>query len=75
MTLYTLYTENTDGSTIEYKETELVWSYEYSDPDFGMFLVETVKELIDHLESVLANEPATIIMGAKLCCGQTAGTV
>ncbi|CAA6664762.1 unnamed protein product [Spirodela intermedia] len=37
-----LYTETTDGSTIEDKETSLA------------------KELLDHLESVLANEPVSV---------------
>ena len=52
-----LYTETTDGSTIENKETSLVWSYEDADPDFGSC---QAKELLDHLESVLANEPVSV---------------
>ncbi|KAI3744197.1 hypothetical protein L1987_57273 [Smallanthus sonchifolius] len=56
----TLYTETTDGSTIEDKETSLVWSYEDADPDFGTC---QAKELLDHLESVLANEPVTVKRG------------
>ncbi|CAA7401363.1 unnamed protein product [Spirodela intermedia] len=52
-----LYTETTDGSTIEDKETSLVWSYEDADPDFGSC---QAKELLDHLESVLANEPVSV---------------
>lgn len=73
------YTETTDGSTIEDKETAIVWSYEDADPDFGSC---QAKELHDHLESVLANEPVTVKAGlnhvevkpqvswltAKLCC-------
>ncbi|XP_030447847.1 alpha,alpha-trehalose-phosphate synthase [UDP-forming] 6 [Syzygium oleosum] len=55
-----LYTETTDGSTIENKETALVWSYEDADPDFGSC---QAKELLDHLESVLANEPVTVKSG------------
>ncbi|KAI3909525.1 hypothetical protein MKW98_013942 [Papaver atlanticum] len=55
-----LYTETTDGSTIEDKETSLVWSYEDSDPDFGSC---QAKELLDHLESVLANEPVSVKSG------------
>ncbi|KAI4369047.1 hypothetical protein MLD38_017538 [Melastoma candidum] len=55
-----LYTETTDGSTIENKETSLRWSYEDADPDFGSC---QAKELIDHLESVLANEPVVIKRG------------
>ncbi|MQM22479.1 hypothetical protein Taro_055531 [Colocasia esculenta] len=56
----TLYTETTDGSTIEDKETSLVWSYEDADPDFGSC---QAKELLDHLESVLANEPVSVKSG------------
>ncbi|WCJ33648.1 trehalose phosphate synthase [Euphorbia peplus] len=55
-----LYTETTDGSTIEDKETSLVWCYEDADPDFGSC---QAKELLDHLESVLANEPVTVKSG------------
>ncbi|KAJ6800783.1 alpha,alpha-trehalose-phosphate synthase [UDP-forming] 6-like isoform X1 [Iris pallida] len=55
-----LYTETTDGSTIEDKETSLVWCYEDSDPDFGSC---QAKELLDHLESVLANEPVSVKSG------------
>lgn len=55
-----LYTETTDGSTIEDKETSLLWCYEDADPDFGSC---QAKELMDHLESVLANEPVTVKSG------------
>ncbi|XP_072977803.1 alpha,alpha-trehalose-phosphate synthase [UDP-forming] 6-like [Typha angustifolia] len=55
-----LYTETTDGSTIENKETALVWCYEDADPDFGSC---QAKELLDHLESVLANEPVSVKSG------------
>lgn len=58
-----LYTETTDGSTIEDKETALVWNYEDADPDFGSC---QGKELLDHLESVLANEPVTVKRGQNL---------
>ena len=51
------YTETTDGSTIEDKETAIVWSYEDADPDFGSC---QAKELHDHLESVLSNEPVSV---------------
>lgn len=54
------YTEATDGSTIEDKETTLMWCYEDADPDFGSC---QAKELLDHLESVLANEPVTVKSG------------
>ncbi|XP_038986084.1 alpha,alpha-trehalose-phosphate synthase [UDP-forming] 6-like isoform X2 [Phoenix dactylifera] len=58
-----LYTETTDGSTIDDKETALVWSYEDADPDFGSC---QAKELLDHLESVLANEPVSVKSGPHL---------
>lgn len=55
-----LYTESTDGSYIEAKESALVWHYRDADPDFGTW---QAKELLDHLESVLANEPVVATMG------------
>ncbi|CAH9092272.1 unnamed protein product [Cuscuta europaea] len=55
-----LYTETTDGSAIEDRETSMVWCYEDADPDFGSC---QAKELLDHLESVLANEPVTVKSG------------
>ncbi|KAJ4820012.1 trehalose phosphate synthase [Rhynchospora pubera] len=58
-----LYTETTDGSTIEDRETSLVWSYEDADPDFGSC---QAKELLDHLESVLANEPVSVKSGPHI---------
>ncbi|KAJ9548536.1 hypothetical protein OSB04_021079 [Centaurea solstitialis] len=41
------YTEATDGSSIEQKESALVWHHQEADPDFGMW---QAKELLDHLE-------------------------
>ncbi|XP_073526038.1 uncharacterized protein [Phyllobates terribilis] len=58
-----LYTETTDGSTIEEKETAMVWSYEDADPDFGSC---QAKELLDHLESVLCSEPVSVKRGRNL---------
>ncbi|ONK71741.1 uncharacterized protein A4U43_C04F11890 [Asparagus officinalis] len=55
-----VYTETTDGSTIEAKESGLVWHYQYADPDFGSC---QAKELLDHLESVLSNEPVSVKSG------------
>ncbi|KAJ8773791.1 hypothetical protein K2173_008254 [Erythroxylum novogranatense] len=55
-----LYTEATDGSSIETKESALVWHHQDADPDFGSC---QAKELLDHLESVLANEPAVVNRG------------
>lgn len=58
-----LYTETTDGSMIDDRETSLVWCYEDADPDFGSC---QAKELLDHLESVLANEPVTVKSGQNI---------
>ncbi|EEF34729.1 trehalose-6-phosphate synthase, putative [Ricinus communis] len=58
-----LYTETTDGSAIETKESALVWNYQYADPDFGSC---QAKELLDHLESVLANEPVSVKSGQHI---------
>ncbi|KAJ8774192.1 hypothetical protein K2173_009623 [Erythroxylum novogranatense] len=58
-----LYAETTDGSTIETKESALVWNYQYADPDFGAC---QAKELLDHLENVLANEPVSVKSGQHL---------
>ncbi|KAI3666937.1 hypothetical protein L6452_41978 [Arctium lappa] len=52
--LMKLYTEATDGSYIEMKESALVWHHQDVDTSFGSALA---KEMLDHLESVLANEP------------------
>ncbi|KAL0372953.1 UNVERIFIED_CONTAM: Alpha,alpha-trehalose-phosphate synthase [UDP-forming] 5 [Sesamum calycinum] len=58
-----LYTETTDGSFIETKESALVWNYQLADPDFGSC---QAKELHDHLESVLANEPVSVKSGQHI---------
>ncbi|XP_062206865.1 probable alpha,alpha-trehalose-phosphate synthase [UDP-forming] 7 [Phragmites australis] len=55
-----LYTEATDGSNIETKESALVWHHQDADPGFGS---SQAKEMLDHLESVLANEPVTVKSG------------
>ncbi|RVW31920.1 putative alpha,alpha-trehalose-phosphate synthase [UDP-forming] 7 [Vitis vinifera] len=52
-----LYTEATDGSYIEAKESALVWHHQDADPGFGS---SQAKEMLDHLESVLANEPVAV---------------
>ncbi|KAJ6698719.1 TREHALOSE-6-PHOSPHATE SYNTHASE [Salix purpurea] len=58
-----LYTETTDGSFIEKKESALVWHHQDADPDFGSC---QAKELLDHLESVLANEPVVVKRGQQI---------
>lgn len=55
-----LYTESTDGSYIETKESALVWHHRDADPGFGSC---QAKEMLDHLESVLANEPVAVKSG------------
>nr|QCQ29404.1 alpha,alpha-trehalose-phosphate synthase [Camellia fraterna] len=55
-----LYTEATDGSSIETKESALVWHHQDADPGFGS---SQAKEMLDHLESVLANEPVVVKSG------------
>lgn len=55
-----LYTEATDGSSIETKESALVWHHQDADPDFGS---SQAKELLDHLESVMSNEPVAVKSG------------
>ncbi|KAG0573335.1 hypothetical protein KC19_VG169200 [Ceratodon purpureus] len=57
------YTESTDGSYIEEKESALVWHHRDADPDFGAW---QAKELQDHLESVLANQPVSVKSGAHI---------
>ncbi|XVF50295.1 hypothetical protein PTKIN_Ptkin04bG0084900 [Pterospermum kingtungense] len=58
-----LYTEATDGSYIEHKEIALVWHHQDADPDFGSC---QEKELLDHLENVLANEPVVVKRGRQI---------
>lgn len=55
-----LYTEATDGSSIEIKESAMVWQYRDADQGFGS---SQAKEMLDHLESVLANEPVAVKRG------------
>ncbi|KAG6410511.1 hypothetical protein SASPL_128572 [Salvia splendens] len=57
------YTEATDGSSIEQKESALVWHHQEADPDFGLW---QAKELHDHLESVLANDPVLVKSGQQI---------
>ncbi|KAL9243158.1 hypothetical protein vseg_017082 [Gypsophila vaccaria] len=57
------YTEATDGSYIERKESALVWHHRDADPDFGSC---QAKELLDHLENVLANEPVVVSRGHNI---------
>ncbi|CAA6671042.1 unnamed protein product [Spirodela intermedia] len=58
-----LYMETTDGSSMEHKESAIVWHHQDADPDFGSC---QAKELLDHLESVLANEPVVVKRGQHI---------
>ncbi|XP_020253331.1 probable alpha,alpha-trehalose-phosphate synthase [UDP-forming] 9 [Asparagus officinalis] len=58
-----LYTEATDGSYIESKESAIVWHHQYADSYFGPF---QANELLDHLESVLADEPVSVKKGEHI---------
>ncbi|MCO5608763.1 hypothetical protein L7F22_062979 [Adiantum nelumboides] len=55
-----LYLETTDGFYIEAKESSLVWHHQEVDLDFGSW---QAKELLDDLESVLANQCVTVKSG------------
>ncbi|RZC17112.1 probable alpha,alpha-trehalose-phosphate synthase [UDP-forming] 8 isoform X1 [Glycine soja] len=57
------YMEATDGSSVETKESALVWHYRDADPDFGSW---QAMELLDHLENVLANEPVVVKKGQHI---------
>ncbi len=58
-----LYSESTDGSWVEEKESAVVWHYANADPDFGSW---QAKELLDHLEGVLSTEDAEATSGAGI---------
>ncbi|KFK22682.1 hypothetical protein AALP_AAs42556U000300 [Arabis alpina] len=63
MILYTETRATTDGSTVETKETALVWNYQFADPYFGSC---QAKELMEHLESMLTNDPVSVKTGQQL---------
>ncbi|KAL2936023.1 putative alpha alpha-trehalose-phosphate synthase [UDP-forming] 10 [Bienertia sinuspersici] len=58
-----LYTEATDGSYIESKESAIVWHHQDADHDFASC---QAKEMLDHLENVLANEPVAVTRGHNI---------
>ena len=58
-----LYAEATDGSTIEVKESVLVWHHQDADHDFGSL---QAKDLSNHLKHVIANEPAIVAKGKNI---------
>eukprot|EP00002_Diphylleia_rotans_P016525 TRINITY_DN3217_c0_g1_i3.p1 TRINITY_DN3217_c0_g1~~TRINITY_DN3217_c0_g1_i3.p1 ORF type:complete len:930 (-),score=208.84 TRINITY_DN3217_c0_g1_i3:490-3279(-) len=58
-----IYTERTDGATLEIKETSLVWRYRDCDPEFGAL---QAKELCAHLEEILSSYDIQIQHGKGL---------
>ncbi|XP_028781763.1 probable alpha,alpha-trehalose-phosphate synthase [UDP-forming] 9 [Neltuma alba] len=54
------YTEATDGSQMEIKESALVWHHRDADLDFGSW---QAKAMLDHLENVLSNDPVVVRKG------------
>ncbi|DBA83832.1 hypothetical protein WJX77_001850 [Trebouxia sp. C0004] len=58
-----VYTESTDGSYLDVKESALVWHYKDADPDFGRW---QAKELLDHLEGMLSNEAVVVTVGQAI---------
>ena len=59
MQLMQQYTERTDGSRIEPKESALVWHYEAADPEYGKM---QASELVKYLEKVLAYWPGVDVV-------------
>ncbi|KAJ7979526.1 Trehalose-6-phosphate synthase [Quillaja saponaria] len=57
------YTEATDGSFIEQKDSAMVWHHQEADFHFGSC---QAKELLDHLENVLANDPVVVKRGQHI---------
>ncbi|KAF9953593.1 threalose-6-phosphate phosphatase, partial [Modicella reniformis] len=61
--IFTYYTERTQGSFIEHKQSSLTWHYRMADPEFGAF---QAKECQNHLENaVLSKLPVEILVGKK----------
>ena len=56
-TIMRSYTKFADGSYIEAEESAIVSHNQDTDPDFGS---AQAKEMLDHLESVLADEPFVV---------------
>jgi trehalose 6-phosphate synthase/phosphatase len=54
------YTDSTDGAFIKDKGTSVIWHFGDADPDFGAW---QAKELMDHLESALVNDPVDVFPG------------
>eukprot|EP00741_Cyanophora_paradoxa_P020390 tig00021254_g19681.t1 len=55
-----MYTDRTDGTYVETKESALVWHFANADAEFGAM---QAKELQEHLTSVLASHPVQVVQG------------
>lgn len=55
------YTESTDGSYVQDKESSIVWHFRDADPDFGSW---QAKELVEHLEGLLVGAPVEVAGGS-----------
>ncbi|KAI9074527.1 hypothetical protein K1719_043526 [Acacia pycnantha] len=65
------YTEATDGSQMEIKESAMVWHHRDADLDFGSW---QAKALLDHLENVLSNDPVVVKKGQYIVEVKPQGT-
>jgi trehalose 6-phosphate synthase/phosphatase len=63
MPVMQLYTDATDGSYIELKDSALVWHYQDADHDFGSC---QANDLLENLEGMLVKEPAIVKQGHKI---------
>lgn len=60
MPILETYTEATDGSFVQDKESAVVWHFNNADPDFGVW---QSKELLAHLEDLLVGYPVDVHIG------------
>lgn len=61
--VFDYFCERTPRSYVETRETSLVWSYKYADPDFGR---QQAKDLLQHLwTGPISNAAVDVIQGAK----------
>uniref|UniRef100_A0A061RG97 Trehalose 6-phosphate synthase/phosphatase n=1 Tax=Tetraselmis sp. GSL018 TaxID=582737 RepID=A0A061RG97_9CHLO len=65
------YSESTDGSYVDKKDSSVVWHYGDADPDFGHW---QAKELLDHLDHTLYNEPVDVVAGQNTVEVKPAGS-
>ncbi|KAJ3203722.1 threalose-6-phosphate phosphatase [Entophlyctis luteolus] len=61
--IFSYYTERTQGSFIEHKQSSITWHYRLADPDYGIF---QAKECQNHLEHAIGSKlPVEILIGKK----------